>query len=230
MLPAIGDRNARQQPRRDLPVAANPAMPPADIGRVGRGIVLKQKYIAHQAGPGVASFKQIMAEDSVLREFTVNRLAEYVHIINSLADERALREDILINIGDGVGIGIDAGLAREKSCESRSAGAGNADADPRLEDAVSFGHAAELLVVKRAVQRVGEGAGELARRIARKLRVAVERDHVPHLFQAFGRADDRVEMATLAAQRLVEFFEFAALALPAHPQRFPLWRSTFAAR
>ena len=69
-------------------------------------------------------------------------------------------------------------------------GAGHADADARLEDAVPLGHAAEPLVVVRAVQRVGERADELPGRVARELRVAVERDHVPHAVAA-GRSGRR---------------------------------------
>ena len=147
----------------------------------------------------------------------MDRLPEYVHVVDSLAHERAFFEDVLIDVGYGVCIGIDAGLAGEESGESGAAGTGDADADARLEDAVSLGHAAELFVKVRTVQGVGHGADEMRCGISRELSVAVQRDYISNVLQCFGGADDGVEAASFSAQSAVEVFEFSSLSFPAHP-------------
>jgi hypothetical protein len=52
-----------------------------------------------------------VAEDPVLGKAAVERLLEGIDIVDPFADERALPEPVLVHIGDGVGVGIDAGVA-----------------------------------------------------------------------------------------------------------------------
>ena len=65
-------RHARQQPARDLPVAADPAVPAADVGAVARGIVLVHLDVAEQPRARVAPFEEIVAEDPVLGKAAVS--------------------------------------------------------------------------------------------------------------------------------------------------------------
>ena len=70
----------------------------------------------------------------IFGELASDGALESIDVVNSFADEGAFLEDILVDVGDGAGVGIDAGLAGEKLGEARSTGAGHADADARLED------------------------------------------------------------------------------------------------
>src|ERR1700752_1674313 len=65
------------------------------------------------------------------------------------------------------------------------------------------------------------GADELARDVAWKLSVGVERDHVTDRLQqrVICRADDETRIRR-AAQQSIELFEVSTFAFPAHPFAF----------
>ena len=104
----IGAGNTRQQPARNLPIAANPTMPAAHIRAVARWVFLVQLHVAQQPGPGVTAFQKIVAENPVVGKTPAQRPFECIDLIDALADERAFTEQILINIGNGARIRIDA--------------------------------------------------------------------------------------------------------------------------
>ena len=182
-----------------------------------RRIVLDEEHVAHQTGPRVRTFEQVVAEDLVLRQPIVECALKRIDVVDALSDERALLEHVLIDVGDRTRVWIDAGLAAKPASEPRARDARHTDADARLQDRVTRGHATRALVVTRAVERVPEGRRQHPRRIARQLGIAVERDHVLHRCQALDGTDDGREPSQLAAQRRVELLELAALALPPHP-------------
>ena len=62
-----------------------------------------------------------MAEDAVLREPPADRLLERVDVVDPLADERAFAEHVLVDVGDGAGVRVDARLAGEQPREPRPA-------------------------------------------------------------------------------------------------------------
>ena len=62
-----------------------------------------------------------MAEDAVLREAPGERALERVDVVDALADERAFAEQVLVDVGDGARVGIDARLAGEQPREARAA-------------------------------------------------------------------------------------------------------------
>jgi hypothetical protein len=106
-----GPGTPRQQPARNLPIPANPAVPAAHVRAVAGRIFLVQLHIAQQPRPRVAPFQKIVAEDPVLGKRPLEGPLERIDIIDALADERAFAEQVLVNIGDGARIGIDARLA-----------------------------------------------------------------------------------------------------------------------
>ncbi len=160
-----------------------------------------------------------MAEDAVLRKPAPQRALERIHVVDALADERALVEEVLVDVGDGARVRVDAGVVRAELGIARAVGARQVYGHARLQDAVAVGHDLLALVVVRAVQGMRQRADELAGRVARQLRVGIQRDHVLHLLQHRGRADDQREsLARAAAQQLIEVAELAALALIAHPE------------
>ncbi|MDT4803918.1 hypothetical protein FQZ97_366840 [compost metagenome] len=220
---AVRFRRPRQKPRQQLPVAANPAVPAFHVGAVARRVFLVQLHVAEQAGARIAALDQVVAEDAVVGKAAFQRLLEGVHRVDALADERAVAEQVLVDVRDGAGIGVDAGVAAEQLGVGRTRGARQADADPRLEDRVAGADAPPPWVEHRAVERVGHGADELPRHVARQLRVGVQGDDVGHRRQRRDIADDQREtLQAPAAQQGIELGDLAAFALMAHPH--PLGR------
>ncbi len=216
--PAVRGRRPRQQPRQQLPVAADPAMATLDVGAVARRIFLEQLHVAEQAGARVATFDQVVAEDAVFRKAVVQAQLERVDRVDALADERAFAEHVLIDVRNHLRVRVDAGVAAVQLGVAGARAAGQADAHARLQDAVAGHHASLPGVVHRAVERMVDGADERLRRIARQAGVGVQRDHVLHRRQAGDVAHDEHEAAfRVAAQQCVEIGQLAALALVAHP-------------
>ena len=103
--------NTRQQPPRKLPIAANPAVPAAHVGAIASRIFLIQLHVAQQPGAGVAPFQKIVAENAVFGEAPVERPLECIDIVDALADERAFVEQVLVYIGNGARVRVDARFA-----------------------------------------------------------------------------------------------------------------------
>ena len=134
-----------------------------------------------------------MAEDAVLRETSADGLLEGIDIVDPLADVRALSEKVLIHIGNGPSIRIDARLGGEKPGEPRLTSAGQTHAHARLENAVAFDDASELRIETRTIQRMGHRADQLTCRVARQLRISVERNDEFDAGKDFAAADDHTE-------------------------------------
>ena len=213
-----------QEPRDDLPVAADPAVAAAHVGVVARRRILEQLHVADQSRACVAALQQVVAEDAVFRQAPAQHPLEGVDVVDALADERTLVEQVLIDVGDCARVGVDARVAAEQPRVACACGAGQADADTGLQNAVAPDHARCRGFAAEAwpVQRMGHRADELPRRVARQLRVGVERDDVAHAPQQRRVADDQREAIgwprlLVAAQQRVQVRELAALALVAHP-------------
>ena len=169
-----------------------------------------------------------MAEDPVLGKATAQGPLERVDVVDAFADERAFGEHVLVDVGNGACVRIDARITRVHAREPRSIRARQADAHAWLQYAVPLGHPLGArwhagAIETRTVQRVCHHADELPRRVARQLRVGVERDHVLHVRQRRGVPDDEREgVRGAAAQEGIQVCELAALALVTHPD--PLLR------
>ena len=150
------------------------------------------------------------------------RLLEGVHVVDALADERAFAEQILVNVRDDARVRIDARVAGEQAHEPATAGR-------------SAGSRRRAAAGCRSRRRRGGASGSktgrlsgwamrpdhLARRIARQLRVGVERDDVADLRQTRScRRRSAAKRSCGAAQQRVELRQLAALALVAHPDAF----------
>ncbi len=130
-------RRPGQQPGDELPVAADPAVASLDVGAVAGRIFLVQLHVAEQAGAGVAALQQIVAEYAVFRKAASQRLLERRDVVNTLADEGAFLERVLIHIGHRPRIRVDAWLAAIQAGIARLLGDRQAGADARLQDAVA---------------------------------------------------------------------------------------------
>ena len=70
---------------------------------------------------------------------------EGVDVVDALAGERALAQQVLVDVGYRGGVRIDAGGAGERALERRRLGAHRQrEGDARLQDGVALDHAAEL--------------------------------------------------------------------------------------
>ncbi|EXI71313.1 MAG: hypothetical protein AW07_03756 [Candidatus Accumulibacter sp. SK-11] len=162
---STGNGNSPPQPPGQLPIAANPAVAAADVGAVAKRIVFVQMHVAQQTCTRVTTFEKIMTEDAILGKAIPERLLEGVDLVDSLADERALTEHVLVNVRYGTGVGVNARLATVQSRVARAVRTRQADHHARLQDAVAGGDALLHFVVVGAIQRVRHRADKLPRRI-----------------------------------------------------------------
>src|SRR4030043_1056246 len=113
--------NPRQNPIRDLPITANPTMVPAGVAQVTLRELIIELNITGQAHPDVSAFNQIMAQQPLLRKPPRQHSTEGSHIINSLAMVGAFTGEILIDIGNGLGVWVNSDRVSEESAERRTA-------------------------------------------------------------------------------------------------------------
>ena len=118
--PAGGVRNGAPQPARDLPVPAHPPVLPRGIGEVVAGIVVHQVRIGDEAGARIEAFEEIMTQQRVFRHAPGERRLERVHVVDALADVAALVKHVLIEVGHGRRVGIDADVPREHAAKTSS--------------------------------------------------------------------------------------------------------------
>ena len=130
--------NPGQKPPHDLPVAPHPAMQPAGIGAEMGRVIIDDDNVADQPGARVRSFDQIVAQKRIGGEAFSQDSLESFNFIDSLAREAALAKQVLVNVGDGLGVDVKSGLPRINRGEARVAGRLNADADARLENGVAL--------------------------------------------------------------------------------------------
>src|SRR5665647_1166789 len=97
----------RQQPAGKLPVAAYPAVSPADIYDITGRVLFNEIDVGHQCRTRIPAFQQVVTENEILRKASIDGLTKSIHIVNALADERPLPENILIDIRYLARVGID---------------------------------------------------------------------------------------------------------------------------
>ena len=104
---ASGPCTRRRSHPDELPVAADPATPARHVGAIARRKLLVQFCVAEESGAGVASLQKIVAQDAVCGKAPSERTLEGVDVVNALADERALVEDVLIHVRDRARVLVD---------------------------------------------------------------------------------------------------------------------------
>jgi hypothetical protein len=99
----------------------------------------------------VGGFSPIAGIDEYTPGFVGDGLFEGVDVVDPLANERALLERVLVEVGNGAGIRVDTRLAAVQARIARLIGAGQARTHARLEDAVARADPLQNLVVDRTV-------------------------------------------------------------------------------
>ncbi len=218
----------REQPGQDLPVSPGPAVLPARVGEDARRVVVHHLHVGDQRGPRVQALEEIVREERVVRHPSGQGGGEGVHLVETLAGEGPLAEEVLVGVRDRRGVGVHGGLAGEDAREAGAGRAGRGDADPGLEDPVAFGHPAAGRVEAGPVERMGDDPDQLPGGVPGEPGVGVEGDAVAHAGEDRELADlHREARVGRAAQEPVQLLELAALPLPPHPHalsRVPLAR------
>ena len=218
------DSRQAENPGKELPIAPRPAMLARRRDVVAGGIFLHELDIGHQPGAGEDPLEKVVAEDRILGDSSLQGGLEGIDVVDALAGEGALAEEILIHVGDGKGIGIHAGGAGEDALESRSfASRRQGGGDARLQHAIAGDDPPGLRIELGTVQRMGHLAHEPLHGAAGQPRIGVQGDDIAHArghrrrAAAYGQ-EGRVGRA---AKQPVQLMELAALALPADPLSLP---------
>src|SRR5438128_11501964 len=102
---------AAAEPSGNLPIATSPAMLAHRIRRVKSRIVIEKLYIANQSRARKDRFKQIVAEQSLVRDATLKRLLASVDVVQTSACLNAFAQERLIHVRCRRSVGIDARTA-----------------------------------------------------------------------------------------------------------------------
>ncbi len=168
-------------PGQELPVTAGPAMVTRGILQVVRRELVEQFDVGRQTGPCEDTFEQVVAQHRVLRHSIVQRRCERIDVVDPLAGEAALLEQVLVDVRHRGGVRVDSGRAGEHLLEDRRVLAlGQCRGDPWLQESVTVRHTAESSVEARSVERMRNRADESSDHSARQARVGIERHDVAH--------------------------------------------------
>ncbi len=83
-----------------------------------RGVVVDDLDVGDEAGAAVGALDEVVGEQGVAGEAAVEDFVEGVDLEDAFACEDALAEEVLIDVGDGAGVDIVAGLAGVKGGEA----------------------------------------------------------------------------------------------------------------
>ena len=114
------DGAATEDPGQQLPIAARPAMMPQSRDVVAGGEFLDHLDVGGETGAREDALEQIVAEQRGVRNPAGERGLEGIDIVDALAGIGAFAEQILIDVGDGGGIRVDAADAGEDALEQRA--------------------------------------------------------------------------------------------------------------
>ncbi len=209
-----------EQPWQQLPIAPRPAV------QAGRGDIVPVREflddldIGRESRACVDAFEQVVAQQRTVGRATGERRLEGVDVVDTLAGIGPFAEEVLVHVGNGGGIRIEAGRTRNDSLKERAlAPRGKRRRDARLQHRIALDHATGDCIESRAIQGVGQFPDQSSRRATRQPRVGIERDHVAHVGRHAVRelvCSDEARVGC-APQESIQFVKLAALSLPAHP-------------
>jgi hypothetical protein len=84
-----------------------------------RRIVFHHFDIGHERRSREGAFQQVVAENSVFLDPTLQRRFHSVDMVEALTGERPLAEDVLIEIGHSEDIGVEPAIGRKHALEKR---------------------------------------------------------------------------------------------------------------
>ncbi len=228
-LPAVDDREAvRHQllargrdegkdPRKQLPVSADPSVQATSEGQVVLWVLLEDDDVGGEGGPSVDAFEKVVAGQGVLGDPPFEAAHERVDFVDTLSDVRPGTERVLIHVRGCAGIDVERRIAAPDPAEKRRGTIDRRGFDPGLGDGVSRGNPPASRVEPCGMERMSGKPDELAHRTERELGVGVERNDEANASQA--RSIAKVVLVArrrVAPQEAIELLELASFALPSH--------------
>ena len=127
----------RLEPGDNLPVATGPAVMAFGIVDIVGGVVVEEFDIVDESATDMAAFEKVVAEDEVVGEGAFEDLLEYFQVVDTLAAERSLVEDILIELETGSGIDVKTAKTGEELSVTTLVSNLDINVDAGLHDAVA---------------------------------------------------------------------------------------------
>src|SRR5262245_22823472 len=131
--------------------------PPAIRAEMGR-VIIDQFNIGYEAGTPIRAFDQVVTEERILREPSLNRIPQCIYIVDAFSSEDPFTEECRVNNRYSACIDVEAGLAGVDTCETAARCRVDADTDTRLQDAISGNHHLRYGVDHSLMERVGNRA------------------------------------------------------------------------
>ena len=113
------------------------------MGEDARGVVVDDLDVGDERRARVEPLEEVVRQERVLGHAPLERGHERVHVVEPLAGEDPLAEEVLVGVGDRGRVGVDAGVPGVEPREERARGARHGHAHARLQDPVALGDAAE---------------------------------------------------------------------------------------
>ena len=210
-----------EDPRRVLPVAADPPVRPRAPCKRRGGEGVRELHIAEKAAVQVGALERVVAEDALLGQGIAAAAGEQrAHVEDALARKAAAVEAVHIQLPAYAAVGVAAAGTCEYARPVARACALQLGGHARVQQTVAVRDHAALRVHDRAVERVEHRAHERACSARRQARVGIEREQIRRAAQRCRIPGRAVQRARLAAQKLRKPEQRAALALPRAP--FPV--------
>ncbi len=106
---------APEHPRQQLPVAAHPTVRARRCSGVACGILVDEFDVRRESGPREDALEQVVAQQRILRHATRQRRLERVDVVDALADVRSLAAQVLVHVGHGGRVRVDAAGAGDET-------------------------------------------------------------------------------------------------------------------
>ena len=174
-----------EDPRRVLPVAADPPVRPRAPGQRGGGEGVRQLHVAEKAAVQVRAFERVVAQHAPFGDDPAAAAVEQrARVENALARKAAAVKAVHIQLPARAAVGVGAARPCEHARPVRGVRAFQLGGHARVQQAVAARDHAALRIHHGAVERVEHRAHERARRAGRQARVGVERQQVYRAAQA----------------------------------------------
>ena len=192
---------------------------------VARRKLLDDLDVGDESGPREDPLEEVVTEQGVLGDPAGERRFEHVDVVDALAGVRAFPEQILIHVGDGERVRVQAAGAREHPLEERAFWLTGSDGVTRgCSTAYPSTTRPVARIQPRTIERMRHFSDQALRRSAWQARVGVQRDHVPNRgrWNRDGAADRHKGGVGRAAQPAIQLVQLPPLAFPADPRALTL--------
>ena len=143
-----------------------------------RRILFEQDDVCYQPDTPVDSFDQVVTEQRIFRHPSRQAALERVQIVDALANVNPFAEQILVGVGHGPGVWIQADVPGKDAGEAGDVSAGRSDFDARLQQGIPGDNGATARVELGAIQRMRERGDKPVPGFARHDRIGIQGDDV----------------------------------------------------